>query len=735
MRYRELFPEAVERELAEARQLAEHRVTLLGHTTEHGKTIAWSRDPVSGRDWPRGFSPDIPYRGVERLGDIKLPWELNKHQYFFTMGKAAWLSGDDALAAEIAHQIDHWIDDNPCLRGIHWISALEVGARAISWIMAWPFYADCCDERLRRRLISSLAQQMLFVEQHLSTGRFANTHLVGEAAALVAGGLFLDCRHSARWLATGLRILDEEIGRQVTADGVHAERSVEYHRFFLDQYYLIAALLAANRRSLSPATLARMEQMTTFLMHVLFPDGTAPAFGDGDQARGLWLHADGPGDYAGLLALGAVLFGREDFKAAAGRVTEEVFWLRGVAGVAAFESLAARFPGDTSVAYAAGGYYVMRGGWGAADPVLVFDCGALGYGPAGHGHADALSFQLHAAGYPFLVDAGTFSYNLDYAWRDVFRGTHAHNTVVVDGQDQSIPGDRISWKSAAVSRPQRWVTTQWFDLADGEHDGYGRLLDPVTHRRVVFFVKPDLWVIWDDLRARDRHEIELLMHVMPNCRVDVEPETGGAVLTSPEGGRLTVRVCGEGHDERRIDVLAGTEEERGAWFSPGYGVRSPSRTLRVTREFDGQCSLVTCLSTSAGARPVITPRQGAMGIRLEYGDGSETNLSYVTDGARPPHPEGVHFDGTLLFHRQVRDGSAVVYASRFQDLALDGLLEVRAPVPIETLVLEHDRCVVTLDQNHAGGLDFKARKGVRLVVNGRPSEIASPVIRPAMVSS
>src|SRR6185503_18896024 len=104
-------------------------------------------------------------------------------------------------------------------------------------------------------------------------------------------------------------------------------------------------------------------------------------------------------------------------------------------------------PDDASAAYQAAGYCVMRDGWGASDPVLMFDCGPLGHGAAGHGHADALSVQLHAAGYPFLVDSGTFSYNLDYAWRNVFRSTRAHNTVVVDGESQSVPRDRMAWDS------------------------------------------------------------------------------------------------------------------------------------------------------------------------------------------------------------------------------------------------------------------------------------------------
>ena len=701
---------------------------------DHDEQIAWSRDPVSGREWSRGFSPDIVYRGPERLGDIKLPWELNKHQYFFTLGKAAWLSGDIAPAVEIVRQIDDWIEDNPYDRGINWISALEAGARAISWIMAYPFYAECCDAPFRRRLITSLAQHLMFVEHHLSTGRFANTHLIGEAAALVAGGLFVECRHSTRWFARGLEIVEAEIGRQVTTDGVHAERSVGYHRFFLDHYYLIAGLLAANGRSLTAATLQRMESMTAFLMHVLFPDGTAPAFGDDDAARGLWFRADCPADYRGLLALGAVLFDRGDFKAVAGRVTEEVFWLFGLDGVSAFEARPSRSPDAMSAAYGEAGYYVMRSGRGASDPVLVFDCGPLGYGVAGHGHADALSFQLHAAGYPFFVDSGTFSYNVDYAWRDVFRSTRAHNTIVVDGQDQSVLGDRMSWKTAARSHPRAWVTTPWFDLADGEHDGYRRLRDPVSHRRVVFFLKPDVWVMWDDLRALQRHDLELLLHLRPDCRVEVRSGDAGVVLTAPDGQRLNAWIAADGSQTAGFELVAGDGRERGAWFSPEYGTRLPSRALRFTGELVGRRSLLTSFSSAERTRPVVTQQDDAIAFRVDRGEGCEESLAYSPDGYRTPPAGGIRFDGTLLYASRMAGTPRVVWAGHFRELSVEGLLEVTASTIVDRLVFQEDRCEIELDGGHQSDLCLRGREGVRFVINGQSQPTAAG-IRSSMATS
>jgi hypothetical protein len=719
-RYRALFRERVDREIGEARRLAAHQFTLLGHRMHHGESIAWSRDPVSGRDWSRGFSPDIVYRSPARLGDIKLPWELNKHQYFFTLGQAAWLSGDVRFAAEIVRQIEHWIADNPCERGINWISALETGTRAVSWIMAYPFYAGCGNEQFRRQLARSLAEHMFFVERHLSIGPFANTHLAGEAAALVAGGLFLACPHSARWLDIGLRTLDQEIDRQVTADGIHAERSVAYHRFFLDQLYLAAALLRGNGRSLASATYTRMEQMTDTLASFLFPDGAAADFGDADDARGIWVRTDCPSDYRGLLALGAGLFERAELKTAAGRVSEEVFWLLGAEGLATFDRLPAG-SAPHSVDYPDAGYYVMRGGTGSRQSVLAFDCGPLGFGAAGHGHADALSFQLHAAGSRFLVDAGTFSYNLDYAWRDAFRSTAAHNTLVVDGQDQSTPRDRMSWVHKAQSRAHRWVTTPWFDLADGEHDGYCRLADPVRHRRTIAFVKPDVWFVWDELSGETQHRVDALLHPAPGCRV--EARAGGqACVISPAGQCLDVWMFAETNGETKrppeFDIVDGDDHNRAAWFSSGYGTRIPSRVLRVVHAFSARTSLVTCLSVAELPKPAVRHRPGMMTCRLERDGRTVDTFIYRTGEHEVVDTSDVTFDGTLLFFRKAVDGASVAWAGGCRHLSLQGL-EIRAAKPIESLVLQHDRCNITFSGKPSEDLQVRLPEGVRLTVNGR----------------
>src|SRR5581483_11435539 len=102
--------------------------------------------------------------------------------------------------------------------------------------------------------------------------------------------------------------------------------------------------------------------------------------------------------------------------------------------------------------FADAGIFLSRLGEAGHEARLLFDSGGMGLGSGGHGHADALSFTWDIDDVPFLVDPGTFVYNRARLWRNYFRGTSAHNTVTVDGLDQSLPGGTFSWIERARVR-------------------------------------------------------------------------------------------------------------------------------------------------------------------------------------------------------------------------------------------------------------------------------------------
>ena len=128
------------------------------------------------------------------------------------------------------------------------------------------------------------------------------------------------------------------------------------------------------------------------------------------------------------------------------------------------------------------GYFGYRHGGDS----LIVDCGPVGpdYQP-GHAHCDTLSYELHVGGVPIVVDSGTFDYEPGQ-FRHYLRSTAAHNTVRIDGQEQSE-----IWGQFRVARRARPVEAHLSDWAggrlvfSGEHDGYRRLPGKPRHRREI----------------------------------------------------------------------------------------------------------------------------------------------------------------------------------------------------------------------------------------------------------
>ena len=271
-------------------------------------------------------------------------------------------------------------------------------------------------------------------------------------------------------------------------------------------------------------------------------DGGVPRYGDCDDGRALQLASIGQSYADWVLKLGRCWAGE----------------------------IAASVPAG-SVVFQDAGVYGLVSRRGTADEVLcVFDAGPLGFlPPASHGHADALSFTLTVAGKPIIVDTGTYAYHSDPMWRDYFRGTAAHNTIVVDGADQSAHAGIFLWTRHASTRVLAWDAADDGGVVVAQHDGYARSTAVATHRRQVELHGNDLRVV-DDVAGQGMHDIEWRLHFDPECSVQLDAER---CRVGWEGGSLTID----------LDPALHWRLARGAsyagWFSRGFNLKEPTVAL------------------------------------------------------------------------------------------------------------------------------------------------------------
>ncbi len=628
---------AKEKLICRANRLCEGRFDLLGlRDLSFGDPIDWHLEPVSGKEAPRDHWSKINYLDPEVAGDKKVTWELNRHQYFQTLGRAYWHTGDEIYAETFAAHLSAWMDANPPKQGINWASSLEVAFRAISWLWALYFFKDSkhLSPALFSRAIKFLIVHARHLETYLSTYFSPNTHLTGEALGLYyIGTLLPELRNASRWRATGERILLAELDRHVRPDGVYFEQSTYYHKYTTDFYTHFLLLAQANDLPPDARLEKKLMQLLDHLMWITKPDGTTPFFGDDDGGRLAMLDERAVNDFRSALASGAVLFHRADYKFVAGDATEETLWLTGAGGLHTLDELEARPPANESYAFTDGGYYVMRDGWTRDANYLLLDCGLHGSLSHGHAHADVLSFELAARGRTLLVDPGTYTYTGSAAMRDYFRHSAAHNTLTVDGESSSVPDGAFKWKSVAQSEARTWITCQRFDLFEGAHNGYARLAQPVTHERSILFLKSDYWIMRDHVESADEHQYDLHFHFAvdssPALEVDNEDYSVNDVAALRE---RTTTASG-------LEIFAFGEEgkwnaKENGWVSKSYGERTPAPAYLFSAKAEGTKDFVTFLMPRGVGESLACVRQveakGGLAFEVQSDEASDDVL--IGDG-------------------------------------------------------------------------------------------------------
>lgn len=628
--------------IEQADALLAGRFDLLGYINlDFGADVDWHYEPVSKKRSPMKHWKQFDELETQETGDKKIVWELNRHQHFFTLGIAFWLTGDERYAETFARHLEGWMEENPPGIGINWFSSLEIAFRVMSWTWGFHFFknSESFTPELFQKALKYIYLQGRHIEKYLSTYYSPNTHLTGEALGLYyLGTQFPFFNRADVWKKTGEEILFAELDRQILDDGVYFEQTTWYQRYTADFYihFLLLKTLQNDetKNSEQNRLFEKLQKQLDFLMHVTRPDGTTPIIGDDDGGRMLPFSRSRPDDFRGTLTTGAVLFERGDYKFVAGNLTEETLWLLGLEGALSYETLAAEKPKQKSTAFRAGGYFLMRDGWEKTDNFLLVDAGQLGGLSGAHGHADALSIDLAAGGKTILVDSGTFTYHDPVEMRYYFRSTAAHNTLTIDDHSSSEQGGKFSWITKAETKQKNWISKERFDFFSASHDGYERFIDnPSTHTREILFLKNDYWIMRDFVETQGEHDYTLNFHYKPETvPVSELSESGNFNINENSGGQTGLSLFTFDSGEWKVNE---------SWVSNCYGerVNSPLRRY-ISHGFGNQEFFTFLLPTDHGLQkpevqevPVMNGRAFVIKFR-DYFD-----LFVFADGDRPVRTE------------------------------------------------------------------------------------------------
>jgi uncharacterized heparinase superfamily protein len=505
-----------------------------------------------------------------RNGHLSQLWRYHLHYFDYTRDLVIWAAtGQRLVAYETFRRLaDSWISSNQSLEGDGW-HPYTISLRVVNWLHAVSAFSSELDgdHPFRERLISSLYGQAQILYGDLELDVRGN-HLIENLRALLFVGAAFEGDEPKRWTQRASALLARELTEQVLPDGGHFERNPGYHLVVLKDFLEVGLWSQLNGQGPSHGLDDTVRRMLDYTVAILPSDGFMPLLKDT-----AW---DAAPTAEELLAAGALYLAQPAYKRCS-HLGLYPFLLFGLDGSKRFDRWALNETACDSVALPQSGYFVMRDDDNAEYMILDIGKPCPDYLPA-HAHADLLSYELLKDGQRLVVDSGVYEYTAG-SWRDYFRSTRAHNTVEVACEDQSE-----MWSSFRVARRARPGTVTWepkddYILAQGSHDGYRRLAEPVTHRRTVVWKKNRFWMIVDELLGAGQTSADNHVHFHPNLSLECVDDLSWQI----HGTGSALWMSAFGHQSHSI-VKGQTAPVRQGWYSERFGEIQPNAVLTLHRQ-------------------------------------------------------------------------------------------------------------------------------------------------------
>lgn len=555
---------------------------ILGVTRADLVDPDWAFDPVSGRSYPQEPAFGIDYRSPGDGRNVKQVWELSRHHHLTVLAAAWWMTGDERYATRAAEHLRSWWKANPVLIGINWNSGIELGIRLISWVwtrrllQGWPGAAALFEDN--PVAVHQIYWHQRWLTAFRSRGSSANNHVIAEAAGQVVASCAFDWfAESRRWRADAAALLQAELSRNTFESGLNREQAFEYHGLVAELGLLAAAEAEAAGTGLGAETWRLLCRMIDVLAAVVDSTGRPPRYGDGDDGRALVVDDPAASRWTSLLAAGSAMFGALPWWPPVAADLQSVLLAALVGSHIDVGQRPDRRPSDFPDA----GLTILRTPPGEDDELWCrCDGGPHGFlSIAAHAHADALSIEVRSEGVDLLADPGTYCYHSEPAFRRYFRSTLGHNTLELDGVDQSVAGGPFLWVRPTDGRvlqanpdgpgPLRWAAS---------HDGYRRLAVPATHRRTVVLdpVARELEIV-DRLETAGTQHARLAFHLGPSVEVELDGNQASLSWSGPYGLAREATLILPGALAWRAH--RGSTDPVLGWYSRGFGRREPATTL------------------------------------------------------------------------------------------------------------------------------------------------------------
>jgi hypothetical protein len=381
------------------------------------------------------------------------------------------------------------------------------------------------DLEFQKKIRESIQLQYRYLKNNPEKDVLGN-HYFENIKALIIGSIFFnDLEIKEKLKKELLKQLDE----QILEDGMHFELSPMYHKIILEDLIKIAHWLKNDL--IYERLIIYIQKMIDIMYSFEENFGKTPAFNDS---------ADGISkEYKSLLSACVKYF-----------------------------DLKPQFIGNLEHS----GFYIIKNN----NIKLIFDTGDIcpAYLPA-HGHCDALSFELSVNNRPVIVNSGTYKYESG-EWRDYFRSTEAHNTVMISNKEQSQ-----FWGSFRVAKRIKKVARKQFlykgiPFYAGKYTSYHGAI----HKRFVGNISDNIIIVLDSVEMVSDSSAKSYLHFIPEAYIEnIQKIEGKEKTAQVTFGKENVNITAIGA------IQIGIEQ---GWYSEQFNVKEQNKVLEVNKIKDSK---------------------------------------------------------------------------------------------------------------------------------------------------
>ncbi|KRE49726.1 alginate lyase family protein [Paenibacillus sp. Soil724D2] len=521
--------------------------------------------------------------------DLEFTWVINRHWYMLDLGRAYLITQKEEYVHTFIKHLRGWWQQNPVPKYLSYEKAtffqqpgpwrlLEVGLRVQSWISAFKYMEESpvISDIFREEFLLALVEHANYLTSYLGSTEI--NHAIMHMQGLFMISVFYhDHPRASFWRQFAIERLELCMVHQIGPDGVQCELTTHYHNGSIEMFgapYLLGKL---SGYPMSEWYANNLRRMGAFTHAMIRPDHGSTAAGDSD------LLSSGT---ERLALLGAIL--EDEQFISMGEISAEILWMFGSERYETFKKQQQSFNTQlpTTVSFPQTGFYIMKD----EQHYVFFDAASMG---GAHGHADALNLEWMWKRNLLFLDPGRYTYE-EGEWRRYFKSTRAHNTVTVDGLDQTAYVSSQEWGTPlAECVTNRWITGEEYDFIDASHNGYMRLDTPVLHRRwLLLWKKRSLMIIVDWLEGEGMHDIEQRFQLPPSTKVRIVDGGNEDMLKTTvdyaSAIQLQMHWMTSSDHSGNFTVVSET-----GWVSEIYGVKKETSTIVGKGTMTGKMGIVT----------------------------------------------------------------------------------------------------------------------------------------------